>query len=181
MSVSLLLIPAALAVAGIVGGIGAAGVQSQSGAENTRAAKPGKGAPARPATADEHATPVQVQTRMKNADLLASALHDLGATSVGTVDGELTAVVDDLSLRMTRDADGIWTAHVAGADGRDADVGDATALMTRIDTAYARRVQQEVAARIRTRADDAGFELVSESRQEDDSVTMVLSVRDGRS
>lgn len=179
MSVSLLLIPAALAVAGVVGGIGVAGVQSQSGTDTAQ--KSGKSAPAEQTPADETVTPLQVQTRMKNADLLASALHDLGATSIGTVGGELTAVVDDLSLRMARDADGIWTAHVTGADGREADVSDATALMTRIDGAYARRVQQEVAARIRARADDAGFELVSESRQSDDSVTMVLSVRNGLS
>ncbi|MEJ1086895.1 hypothetical protein WDU99_01035 [Microbacterium sp. Mu-80] len=179
MSVSLLLIPAALAVAGVVGGIGVAGVQSQSGTDASQ--KSGKSAPGREIPADETVTPLQVQTRMKNAGLLASALHDLGATSIDTVDGELTAVVDDLSLRMTRDADGIWTAHVTGTDGREADVSDATALMTRIDGAYARRVQQEVAARIRARAADAGFELVSESRQSDDSVTMVLSVRSGLS
>ncbi|MGF2947810.1 hypothetical protein [Microbacterium alcoholitolerans] len=170
MSVSLILVPAALAVAGIVGGIGVAGVQSQTEAGQTDAAQRPRGG----------ATPLQVQTRMRDADLLASALRDLGAASVQTVAGELTAVVGDLALRMTRDEEGIWTAHVAGSDGRDADVADATALIERMDAAYARRVQQEVAARIRARADDAGFELLSESREQDDSVTMVLSVREQR-
>lgn len=170
MSVSLILVPAALAVAGIVGGIGVAGVQSQTDAGQRDAAPSPRGA----------ATPLRVQTRMKDADLLASALRDLGAETVQTVDGELTAIIGDLSLRMTRDEDGIWTAHVAGSDGHDADVTDATALIERMDAAYARRVQQAVAARIRARADDAGFELVSESREQDDSVTMVLSVREQR-
>ena len=165
MSVSLILVPAALAVAGIVGGVGVAGVQSLSTTDAEQSSPRG-------------ATPLQVQTRMKNAGLLASALHDLGAGSVQTADGELTATVGDLSLRMTRDDEGIWTAHVTGADGRDADVAEATALIERMDAAYARRVQQEVASRIRARADDAGFELLSESREQDDSVTMVLGVRE---
>ena len=55
---------------------------------------------------------------------------------------------------------------------------EATALIQRLDAAYALRVQHAVAERIRTRADTAGFELVSETRDEDDTVTMVLNVKD---
>lgn len=165
MSVSLILVPAALAIAGIIGTAGAAGAASMSTDERTSSGGSGP-------------TPIEVHTRMKDASLLASALQDLGASTVDAVDGALTAVVGDLSLRMTRDDDDIWTAHITGADGRDAQAADATALIEQIDAAYARRVQREVAARIRTRADDAGFELISESREEDDSVTMVLAVRE---
>ena len=39
-------------------------------------------------------------------------------------------------------------------------------------------MQQTVASRIRERAASAGFELVSETRDDDDTVTMVLDVKD---
>jgi len=168
MSVSLLLVPAALAVAGIVAGAGTAGALSQREKE-TQSSDPVAGP-----------TSVAVQTRMKNADLLGAALQDIGATQVAQSGDELSAVVGDLELQMTRDAEGIWTAHIVGADGREASRSEAEALIERMDAAYARQVQQAVATRIRERADAAGFELMSESRQDDDSVTMVLSVRDVR-
>lgn len=167
MSVSLLLVPAALAIAGVIGGAGVAGAMSQREEETAPA---GGGGP----------TSVAVQTRMKDASLLGAALHDLGAVNVHNSDGALTATIDDLELRMTRDAEGIWAAHVAGSDGREAHRAEAEQLIARLDAAYARQVQQAVAARIRDRADDAGFELMSESRESDDSVTMVLSVRQER-
>jgi hypothetical protein len=53
----------------------------------------------------------------------------------------------------------------------------ASDLVARLDGAYAARVQSAVAARIRAQADSAGFELVSETRDEDATVTMVLNVR----
>lgn len=167
MSVSLILVPAALAIAGVVGGVGAAGVVSQTEAET----KPSGGSA--PAS-------IAVQTRMKDATLLGAALQGLGASAVEVGSSELTALVDDLELRMTRNDEGIWTAHVTGADGREADRSEAESLIERVDAAYAREVQRAVAARIRDRADAAGFELMSESRESDDSVTMVLSVREER-
>ena len=64
------------------------------------------------------------------------------------------------------------------ADGRELAEAEAAELVSRLDAAYALRVQQTVAARIRERAASAGFELVSESRDDDDTVTMVLDVKD---
>lgn len=166
MSVSLILIPTALAVATAIGGAGVAGV-----AANSRATKDDD---------RREAKQVRVQTRMKDAELLASALQDIGAVDVDSAADRLTGIVDGLSLTMARDEDGVWTAHVVGADGREATRTEATALIERLDAAYARHVQAAVAARIRDRADHAGFELLSESRQEDDSVMMVLGVREQR-
>lgn len=176
MSVSLILVPAALAVAGLAGGAGVFGAMSQRDEASESAAAP------RPSTVPVAPVPssVTVQTRMKDADLLSAALRDLGAAQVDRTGDELTAVVDDLELRMTRDAEGIWAAFITGADGREANRAEAESLVQRMDSAYAHQVQQAVAERIRSRADSAGFELVSESRQDDDSVTMVLSVRDAR-
>ncbi|MFD5215091.1 hypothetical protein [Microbacterium sp. NPDC058345] len=168
MSVSLILIPAALAVAGIAGGAGAFGIASQT--DRSEQSSAGRG----------DAAPVAVQTRMKDAALLGAALRDLGASTVDLQDDELSAVIGDLALTMTRDPDGIWAARITGADGRQAVRAEAEELIGRVDAAYAGQVQRAVAARIRDRADDAGFELLSESREDDDSVTMVLSVREQR-
>lgn len=166
MSISLILVPAALAAAAALGGTGVLGAVAQN-----RDATTEPGAP--PA-----AVPIAVQTRMKDANLLAAALADLGADDTSLVDGELTATIDGLELVMSRTEDDVWGAHLSRLDGHEATEADAAELMTRLDAAYARHVQQAVAERIRARADQAGFELVSETRDEDDTVTMVLNVRE---
>lgn len=166
MSISLILVPAALAAAAALGGTGVLGAVAQN-----RDATTEPGAP--PA-----AVPIAVQTRMKDANLLAAALADLGATDTSLVDGELTATIDGLELVMSRTEDDVWGAHLSRLDGHEVTEADAAELMTRLDAAYARHVQQAVAERIRARADQAGFELVSETRDEDDTVTMVLNVRE---
>lgn len=168
MSVSLILIPAALAIAGVVGGAGAAGIASLSDAQESSSAGSGG------------AAPVAVRTRMKDAGLLAAALRELGASAVDLRGEQLSAVVRDLALSMHRDDGGIWAARITGVDGREAGLEEAEELIRRVDAAYARQVQHAVAARIRDRAEDAGFELLSEAREDDDSVTMVLSVREQR-
>ena len=180
MSVTLLLIPGALAIAGAVGGAGALGAAVQ--ARDARRADEHEPVDA---SAAEHGArgggeraaapvPVQVRTRMKDATLLAAALADLGAADLAVADDEVSATLGERRLEMQRDADGIWEAHVAGAN--EAEAGE---LIASLDAAYALRVQQTVAERIRQRAGAAGFSLLSETRQEDRSLTMVLEVRGG--
>ncbi len=166
MSISLILLPAALAAAAAVGGTGALGAI----ALNSRATSGPRG--------ESEAVPIAVQTRMKDPDLLAAALADLGGADAPLVDGVLTATIDGVEIVMSRTDDGVWGAHLSRLDGHEVTEAEATALMTRVDAAYARHVQRAVAERIRSRADQAGFELVSETRDEDDTVTMVLNVRD---
>ncbi len=166
MSISLILVPAALAAAAALGGTGVLGAVAQN-----RDATTEPGAP--PA-----AVPIAVQTRMKDANLLAAALADLGAANTSLVDGELTATIDGLELVMSRTEDDVWGAHLSRLDGHEVTEADAAELMTRLDAVYARHVQRAVAERIRARADQAGFELVSETRDQDDTVTMVLNVRE---
>ena len=165
MSVSLILVPTVLGIAAVVGGSGIAGVVSQSIGERT--ADPGSGP-----------VPVQVQTRMKDQTLLRAALSDLGASDIRTNADRISGELSGILLEMIRGTDGVWTAHLSSNDGADVGVDEAQALIARLDTAYARRVQQAVAERIRRRAGDAGFELVSETRDTDDAVTMVLNVRE---
>lgn len=192
MSVTILLIPAALAAASLAGGTGLSAALSAR-----RDAREGS----RPALGDgdrteEIGAAVSVRTRMKDRGLLAEALADIGAVDVVVGDTEVSARVDGLAVAMTLTDDDVWEAHFsregdsdadASADADDATTADATAadttaaedVITRLDAAYARRVQSAVAERIRARADSAGFELVSETRDEDATVTMVLNVRQG--
>ncbi|MGJ0204798.1 hypothetical protein NHL51_11685 [Leucobacter sp. gxy201] len=182
MSVTLLLIPGALAIAGAVGGVGALGAAVQ--ARDARRADEHEPVDASAAEhgargGDERAAapvpvPVQVRTRMKDATLLAAALADLGAADLAVADDEVSATLGERRLEMQRGADGIWEAHVTGAN--EAEAGE---LIASLDAAYALRVQQTVAERIRQRAGAAGFSLLSETRQEDRSLTMVLEVRGG--
>ncbi|GAB3618207.1 hypothetical protein GCM10027416_27640 [Okibacterium endophyticum] len=122
---------------------------------------------------------LSVRTRMKDEGLLAEALRDLGAVDIDLTADALAAVVDGVALDMAKTVDGIWEAHLTGADGGDVDEVTARDLLNRLDAAYAARVQTAVAERIRSRAEASGFELVSETTEEDSTVTMVLNVRTG--
>ncbi|RWZ49519.1 hypothetical protein ELQ90_12160 [Labedella phragmitis] len=169
MSVTILLIPAALAAASLAGGTGltAALAARREGRQG--------GSP----TDDSVGTAVSVSTRMKDSGLLDAALADIGAVDVVVGESDVTATVDGHVLAMTLTDEDVWEAHFSRDGGVDADASIAEDVIARLDAAYARRVQAAVADRIRARADSAGFELVSESRDEDATVTMVLNVRQG--
>lgn len=171
MSVTLLLIPVALAAATVAGTSGVAGVVSMLVDENASTE--------RGETADVDAPrPIAVQTRMKDEGLLMAALHQMGARGLVAAGGEIAAEIDGLALRLVRTPDQIWQLHVERVDGHEIASPDAVAVAERLDASYAGQVQRAVAERIRTRADAAGFELTSETRDEDDTLTMVLTVKD---
>jgi hypothetical protein len=167
MSVSIILIPAAIAAiasmaaggaatAGIGAGIAGA-IKSMSGGGQTEV--------------------LQVRTRMKDRGLLAQALEDLGAVDVEVGD-EVAATVDGVRLLMQPSPEGIWAANFTAEKGEpEVTTEIATRLAERLDAAYAARVQTAVAERIREKATDAGLELVSETVDDDQSVTMTLNVR----
>ncbi|MBG0564946.1 hypothetical protein [Actinoplanes aureus] len=148
MSVSLLLVPLAMA--------GAAAVQAAAGRK-----------------ADGRLV-CQVQTRMRDVTLLESALRDTGAT-VTTSGDTLSATWAQSAATFTRGADGIWAAHVTGVDQ-----AGAVELMTTVDGAYGRRVQQAVLERLRDQAPAAGLRLESESVEQDASVRLVFEVESER-
>lgn len=162
MSVTILLIPLAFAAASAAGGSGLLAAQR---------------ARADSATDATTETSVSVRTRMKDRGLLGLALGDLGAVDVNAGASEVTADIDGHRLTMTLTEEEVWEAHLERADGVAVDGAFASDLVSRLDGAYAARVQSAVAARIRAQADSAGFELVSETRDEDATVTMVLNVR----
>ena len=161
MSVTLILLPIALAAAAAAGGVGALGATLTAKGKND----------------DGPAPEIRVRTRMKDSTLLAAALTNLGAAAIDVSRTRVTAEVDGVSLTMTLTDDGVWEAHVEGLDGQEVTVVSATELLQRLDGAYAAMVQQAVAEKIRLRAESSGFDLVSETREADDTVTMVLNVR----
>lgn len=175
MSVTMLLVPAALAAATVAGTAGTAGVLSMLGGERARG-EIDRDREVGDATAAPR--PVEVRTRMKDPTLLADALRALGATGVESVEGDILAEVDGIALRLSRTPDEVWQIHAERVDGSELAEADAVALAERLDAAYAAEVQRAVAARIRARADAAGFELSSETRDDDDTLTMVLTVKD---
>ncbi|MEV6924266.1 hypothetical protein AB0M46_07120 [Dactylosporangium sp. NPDC051485] len=143
MSVSLILIPLAIAAAAAHAGLS-------------------KG---------KDATVCQVQTRMRDAGLLAAALRESRA-AVASEDGVLVADWAGVRARFARDERQIWTAHFTG----DVDEARAVDIVRAVDAAYGRQVQQAVLARLTERAPAAGLRLESRSVTPDRAVRLVFAV-----
>jgi hypothetical protein len=124
----------------------------------------------------------EVQTRMRDMAMLTSALEATGATVTAQGDG-LVATWPDVQAVLTRDAEGIWSAHVSGAGLAQASAAAelrAVELIQEVDRAYGRLVQAAVVARIRNRAPGHGLRLESETVASDDAVTLVFEVEQVR-
>ena len=159
MSVSVLLIPAAIAAVATV-----------------NAALEGRAKNRTSDTVPEVAAvpQVQVQTRMRDLNLLQAALEDTQAKVSRVTEASLEVDWADVAAVFERDADGIWQVHFSG---EDVDRRRAAEIVQAIDAAYARQVQHAVVQKLRERAHTAGLQLASETVEEDQSVTMVLNVR----
>lgn len=160
MSVTISLLPLALAAASVFGGGTIAAAVRGHNEERT-----------------EDRTAVTVRTRMKDRALLEGALSDIGATEIAVGD-EVAAVIEGARITLTRDEDEIWQAHLSGQVGDDELRRIGEDAIARLDAAYALRVQQAVVQRIRDRAEATGFTLADEQR-EGDTVTMTLTVGTG--
>jgi hypothetical protein len=146
MSVSLLLVPLAIAAAAAHAGL-----------------KKGK-----------DATVCEVQTRMRDAVLLAEALRDSRA-AVAPDGADLVADWAGVRARFSRDERQIWTAHFTG----DVDEARAVDIVRVVDAAYGRQVQRAVLARLTERAPAAGLRLESRSVTPDQAVRLVFAVERG--
>jgi hypothetical protein len=119
-----------------------------------------------------HAATCAVQTRWRDNDVLTAALVDVGAVNVTIDDGAVRAECEEMAVSFTRQADDIVIAHFAA----DADPQRAVAVVEAVDAAYVRRVQDAVVERVRTRVDELGYVVVSESVDDDDTVTMIVDL-----
>lgn len=113
----------------------------------------------------------QVQTRMRDENLLAAALRETGAL-VSTDNGQLHASWDGVRSVFQRAPDGIWTAHFGG----DVDERRAVEIVRALDAGYGRQVQRAVLARLHERAPAAGLRLESASTTEENAVQLVFAV-----
>jgi hypothetical protein len=117
------------------------------------------------------ATVCQVQTRMRDAGLLAAALRDTRAAVTPDEDG-LVADWAGVRARFVRDEQQVWTAHFTG----DVDEPRAVDIVRALDVAYGRQVQQAVLARLTERAPAAGLRLESRAVTPDRAVRLVFAV-----
>lgn len=116
-------------------------------------------------------TGLQVSSRMRDAGLLAQALQDAGA-AVSASGDTLTAQWADVQAEFTRDDEGVWSAQLTG----DVDEQRAVGIITAVDDAYGRRVQQALLETLRARAELAGMTIERETVEADESVTVTLAV-----
>lgn len=113
----------------------------------------------------------QVQTRMRDENLLAAALGETGAL-VTADNGQLDASWDGVRSTFRRGPDGIWAAHFTG----DVDERRAVEIVRALDAGYGRQVQRAVLDRLRERAPAAGLRLESENTTEENAVRLVFAV-----
>lgn len=123
------------------------------------------------ARAEQSSAHCLVETRWRHVGLLELALADMAAQNVRILDDSVTAIVDKIPVKFVRTSDAL-TAHFP----EDTDVEIATDLVGRLDSAYTRRVQDAVYRRIRSRVDKLGFEVVAETVDDDETITLVINV-----
>ena len=119
----------------------------------------------------ESPTVCHVTTRLRDERLLAQALTDTGA-EVAQQRDRVVADWQGVQAVFTRDDLGIWQVALTGEVTTDSAQG----IVAAVDAAYGVRVQQEVLARIRSRAAESGMAVESERVEQDRSVTLVLTV-----
>lgn len=123
---------------------------------------------------DQGQVAVAVTTRMRDQGLLCHALTDIGAR-VTQHHESIEAEWAGATATFARDLEGVWSAHFSDNVTQD----QATGLVTRLDQAYGRRVQQAVVARLLDQAPQAGMSVEKQTVEDDQSVTLVLNVSQG--
>jgi hypothetical protein len=113
-----------------------------------------------------------VETRWRHVGLLTHALEDLGAENISSTADSTSATINGVATTLSRGENGIMTAHFA----LDMKVDDAVAIVNEVDSAYTRRVQDAVYRRIHTRVTELGYELDSETVDDDETITLVVNV-----
>ncbi len=114
---------------------------------------------------------INVQTRMKNQEMLIEALRVLGL-SASVTDNLLRVGNSEIEFLMRKNENDIWTAQFENDVSEEA----ATSLLISLDKEYGKLVQATVLQRIKERASVNGMNLQSETFNRDNSVTLTLNV-----
>lgn len=115
---------------------------------------------------------VSMKTRMRDRELLARALADLGCETSASAYG-LVAVHAGGPITFTEDEAGVLQAHFEG----DVDVAAAEHFLLELDDEYARLVQEQVYQRLVERAKENGMEIESERVDDDNAIVVTLLVQ----
>ena len=128
---------------------------------------------ARKGAAEDGHHVVEIQTRMRDAELLEQTLTDLGWAS--ELQGEtIAATSGEGAVTFVMDEEGTLQARFA--EGTQPE--QAEAFLRELDAGYARRVQQAVYERLVGQAGAAGMVLESEHTDADESIVVTLRVED---
>jgi hypothetical protein len=110
-----------------------------------------------------------VETRLKDSKLLAQALGAMGGSSIEIDGSKVEAVISKRRVSFSPNIEGILTAHV---DTNDKD--EAIGLLVEVDRQYGLQVQTAVLQRVKDRADRLGMNIVSQIKDDDGSVSILL-------
>lgn len=110
-----------------------------------------------------------VETRLKDSKLLAQALGAMGGSSIEIDGSKVEAVISKRRVSFSPNIEGILTAHV---DTNDRD--EAIGLLVEVDRQYGLQVQTAVLQRVKDRADRLGMNIVSQIKDDDGSVSILL-------
>jgi hypothetical protein len=115
---------------------------------------------------------LQVETRMKNVDLVVSAIETIGMetqVSPGSIEGRN----GDLVLLMSRNQDGLWV----GQFNSGTSIEEATSVLSSIDLEYGRLVQSAILEKLESRIEESNFKKIAQQVNDDLSVTVTLEVQ----
>jgi hypothetical protein len=115
-------------------------------------------------------TAVEVQTRLRDRELLVRSLRDLGA-EVTVDEGGVRAESGPLQLLFTVNDEGIAVAHVEAGDP-----DQVTQVIHSLDEQYTAHVQVALYERVKARAARMGLSIESEQVDENNALTLVLAV-----
>lgn len=119
---------------------------------------------------------IEVSSRMRDGELLTESLRNLGAEVVDAGENHVQVRIGQRGMTMNRGQDGIWSAHFEPSWTEE----EAIQAIVDLDQVYGANVQREVVRKLKERAPGAGFDIESESVDEAQTVTMVLTVGAGR-
>lgn len=115
---------------------------------------------------------VRVETRMKNKDLVAEAISNLGY-EVTLREDSIVGASEKATLMMSLNAEGLWQCHFSG----EQTVDGATETLQNLDREYGKLVQRELLRRLENRLPQTNMQKVAEVTNPDMSVTVTLEVQ----
>ncbi|TCS96606.1 hypothetical protein [Hazenella coriacea] len=122
-------------------------------------------------TTDYSTNSHQIQTQIRNKELLQKTLVQLGCQSIATSD-EVSLSVDATQIIFTTDEEQGFTALFTG----DISQSQAENFVNNLHEEYFRVVQEQVYLRLKQQAPNHGLFLESETVQEDQSVLLTFSI-----